>query len=163
MRTAEAACSQTAFPEMKPVRIVSFWRVRDQRYLAKSPWERKRGTSGGRREHVWTKEFSDLKQKSKFSVYTKSTEHDAKYPTSRQTVVLGENFGVGTTTQLKSVSSLKRAGNYYQIRMRSLQFLLLLTADGLSSCEHQSSPCYIWRSLHFPAISGFVLAFTVCF
>lgn len=38
-RTAEAICSQTTFPETEPVRIVSFWRVRDQRYLAKSPWE----------------------------------------------------------------------------------------------------------------------------
>lgn len=60
-----------------------------------------------------------------------------------------------------SLRSLKRAGNYYQIRMRSLQFALLLTADALSSCEHQSSPSYIWRSSDFPAISGFVLAFTV--
>lgn len=73
---------------------------------------------------------------------------------SRQTVVLGENFRVyNDNTQLKPVRSLKRAGNYYQIRMRSLQFVLLLTADALSSCEHQSSPCYIWRSSHFPAIS----------
>lgn len=62
---------------------------------------------------------------------------------------------VATTTQLKPFSSLKRAGNYCQIRRRSLQFLLLLTADALSSCEHHSSPCYIWRSSHFPAISGF--------
>ena len=81
-----------------------------------------------------------MKCKSRFPVYSESSKHDAKYPLSKHTVVLGENFEVSNyNTQLKPVSSLKRAGNYYQIRMRSLQFLLLLTADALSSCEHQSS------------------------
>ena len=43
---------------MKHVRIVSFWRVRDQRYLAKSPWELERLTTGWR--SVGTKELCKM-------------------------------------------------------------------------------------------------------
>lgn len=131
--------------------------------LSEIPLGARRRTYGGRSEHVWPRELSKMIWSRNWdSPFIQKVENTLQNIQCQNAVVHEENCKVyNDNTQLKPVSSLKRAGNYYQIRIRSLQFLLLLTADALSSCEHQSSPCYIWRSSYFPAISGFVLAFTV--